>query len=135
MKVKYDSDQDITLRLTEEEHRAILSGPTQNFYALHVASGNKILLKGTSRELRIFFFLGYSLESMLSGQELDNEMGTISIPNPMRSEDMFPWIINLSQKGIEHYKKGWPYGVRYEGSHKLFIFKGDDTENALARKT
>lgn len=136
MKVRYDEAQDITLFLTEQEERILLSGPTKHFMDLmHKEQGEldekgmpTIVLRGFSKELKSIFYLGYSQEKIgqyidckfIESSELDAMMGSIVIPEIEGD----PWSINLSVSGIEHYKRGWPHGVRYDGEHKLFIIRG-----------
>ena len=126
MEVKYDSSNDITLVLEDEEVNALQRGPTKYFYELNTPSEAKnqderyyILLKGLCRELGVFFFLGYSDDSEGSFEDaMDMEgFGRISIPDTKE----YPWCINLSQRGYEHFQNGWSNGVRYDGSNKLFI--------------
>jgi len=114
MEVKYDSSNDITLVLEDEEVNALQRGPTKYFYERYY-----ILLKGLCRELGVFFFLGYSDDSEGSFEDaMDMEgFGRISIPDTKE----YPWCINLSQRGYEHFQNGWSNGVRYDGSNKLFI--------------
>lgn len=126
MEVKYDSSQDITLILEDEEVKALQRGPAEHFYKVHTSSEGKnqdgryyILLKGLCRELGVFFFLGYSDDPDRSFENaMDMEgFGRISIPDTKE----YPWLINLSQEGYEHFQRGWPNGIRYDGSSKLFI--------------
>ena len=128
MEVRYDESQDITLRLKREEERIILNGPTNHFFDIHMSSkqiGPKtnnyyMLLRGLCNELQAFFFLGYSKDIgkiFRAADILDKGLGKIIIPKQIGDS----WKINLSLGGIEHYKGGWPFGIRYPGGSKLFI--------------
>ncbi|MDD5192127.1 MAG: hypothetical protein PHH54_00880 [Candidatus Nanoarchaeia archaeon] len=128
MQVKYDNDQDITLFLTAEESNALEKGPTKHFADIHNSSKNLdkdgkgyILLRGTCMELRTYFFLGYGKDPggfFKNASDMEG-LGKILIPESENSS----WYINLSEKGFEHFQKGWPHGIRYNGSNKLFIKK------------
>lgn len=126
MEVKYDSSQDITLILENEEVEALAKGPTEYFSEIHTTSKPKgkeercyILLRGLCKELGVYFFLGYSrdLEGIFEDVTDMEGFGKILIPDT----EEFPWYINLSQEGYEHFQRGWPNGIRYDGSNKLFI--------------
>jgi len=123
MKVRYDEGRDLTLTLTDEENEMLFSGPTMFFDDMHVGSEelvdgrHYILLRGIIRGLGEYVFLGCSKEVL--GGASDFGMGKIVIP------DGGTWLINLNDEGLRHYKDGWESGVRYDGSHKLFI-KGVD---------
>ncbi len=133
MEVKLNKSQDITLKLTDEEAGRLLNGPTNYFGEMHVCSNKLnnhgrfyILLKGLCEELNTYFYLGYSrdLDEIFSCSadsrlfEIEG-MGKILIPEFPAT----PFRINLSDKGITHFREGWPHGIRYDSSSKLFIFK------------
>lgn len=130
MKIRYDEAQDLTLLLTEEEEEALLKGPTEHFCEMHQSSErlaedglHYILLRGLCRELGAYVYLGYSRDKdniFREALSMDGH-GKILIPDPNYSE--LPWDINLSEKGIQHYRKGWEFGIRYDEEHKLFIRK------------
>lgn len=128
MIVKYDQSQDITLKLTKEETVAILNGPTNNFFDIHITSkevdpitnNHYILLRDICDELQAHFFLGYSIDQakmFRTAKTLDSGFGKIILPEQIGDS----WKINLSRESIEHFKRGWPYGIRYPGGSKLFI--------------
>ncbi len=134
MIIQYNQSQDITLKLIEEEKVAILNGPTNNFFDIHTTSKKVdpitnqyyLLLRGICDELQAHFFLGYSIDKekiFRTADTLDGEFGKIILPKQIGDS----WKINLSRKSIEHFKRGWPYGIRYPGGSKLFI----KTKNAM----
>ncbi len=112
MEVRYDSDQDLTLTLTREEEKDLTSRLTEEFH--------ETFIRGTSSVLGVYVYLAHSMDSsgiLKNSRDLDG-MGRIVIPEPGTPD---PWLINLSDKGIEHLRNGWNYGVRYNGSNKLFV--------------
>jgi len=113
MDVRYDSCQDITLILTEEEKIILTEKFTAEFYE------NPI--RGSSSALQANIYLAHSMDNsgiFKNSNNLDGR-GRILIPNPDLRAD--PWLINLSDEGIRHLRNGWNYGIRYNGSNKLFI--------------
>jgi len=133
MKIKYDGSQDITLGLTSEEAKVLreLENPTTNFYDLHNASEKPdsqgriyILFKGICRELESPFFLGFTENFRAIAQGDIRNMdgfGEIVIP-ALETGD--PWMINLSREGRDLFRRGWPSGLRYNSSSKLFVRGG-----------
>lgn len=113
MEVRYDSGQDLTLILSREEKRDLTEKLTGEF---HEAS-----IKGVSHDLKAYLYLAYSRDNsgiFKNSRNLDGKMGKIAIPKPGTPD---AWLINLSDEGIRHLRSGWNYGVRYNGSSKLFI--------------
>ena len=134
MKARYDSSQDITLILSEEERDVLFLAPTSNFFDIHVSSERTdltnrhyLLLTTMCEELASKIFLGYTLNEedlFRNALKIENGFGKINIPE----EAGIPWIINLSREGIEFARKGWSHGARYNGNSKLFIFKKNPQE-------
>lgn len=132
MRFEYDQSQDITLILTNEEQEKLFQGPTKNFSDIHISSqtidkktkNHYILLKGLGLDLQTYLFLGYSSdkEHIFDNAHKIENIGRMIIPAGENSGE--PWLINLSQEGIEYLRKGWLAGQRYNGSSKLFI-KGE----------
>ncbi len=118
MEVRYDSDQDLTLILAKEEEILLIREQTGDFF------NNP--LKGVCKTLEAYVFLAYSLDksniltsNILTSAKNMEGLGKILIPDPaLRGH---PWLINLSDEGIKHLRSGWDYGIRYNGSNKLFI--------------
>ena len=46
-------------------------------------------------------------------------MGRIIIP--LNDDKESPWLIGLSEEGLNYLKNGWPEGINYNDSSKLFI--------------
>ena len=125
MRVRLDTAQDITIKLTEEEVQALLKGPTDSFHEMHNSSEQPdengsyyILLRGICHELEACVFLGYSKDNIFQNALSLDVYGRIIMPELVGC----PWRINLSELGIEHFRRGWSHGIRYDGEHKLFIF-------------
>ncbi len=138
MEVRYDPSQDITLILTAEESSILRTAHPTNYYSdIHVSSTkvdpathkHYLRFKGLCKGLCAYFLLGYSKDNkgiFENASELDNDIGKILIPDP--NEKGSSWMINLSIEGLNYLKRGWPYGVRYNGSNKLFVI---GTQNAM----
>ena len=117
MKVRYDSSQDITLRLTKEEEKDLTEKLTEEFH--------DTFIRGVSHDLQAYVYLAHSRDNsgiLKNSRDLDGRTGRILIPEPGTPD---AWLINLSDEGIRHLRSGWNYGVRYNGSSKLFIMVED----------
>lgn len=129
MEVRYDKCRDITLKLREEEIKKLLSGPTEYFFDMHNPKNidpktgeDHSLLTGISKESKTKFFLGYCSDKgglFENAVRIDNNFGKILIPDA--SELKWPWLINLSEQGVEYFKIGWPMGILYKENSKLII--------------
>jgi hypothetical protein len=118
MNVRYNSVLDLTLTLRWDERVWLLDRKTRHF---HDHS-----LRGVVPELDAYLFLAHSFDDghlLANAEEIGNNLGRILIPSADLPKS--PWLINLSDKGVKFLENEWPYGVRYDGSHKLFIFGGE----------
>ena len=136
MEIKYDQSHNLTLFLSREEDKMLidLQRPTRYFEDIHILPDEiepgtieiEIPFKGVSYKLKTHIYLGYShdKEKIFKDANRLKRLGKISISSP--------WEINLSKRGIQYYKEGWPQGIMYNKTNKLFI-KGP--KNAMDRKT
>ncbi|MFH1310973.1 MAG: hypothetical protein ABIH65_01050 [Nanoarchaeota archaeon] len=115
MKVIYDSAQDLTLMINKIDKILLLKEKTRNFFDLS--------LKGFSKTLEAYVFLAYTLDEArvlyIENSRAIENMGRIVIPEP--DNKGLPWLIGLSDEGKAFLEDGWNYGIRYNGSNKLFI--------------
>ena len=120
LQVVYDQAQDLTLVLNKVDKILLLSEKTKCFY--------DCALRGFCKTLEANVFLAYTSDtdgiiyftenSYAISRDLEG-MGRIVIPNPENRGS--PWLIGLSDNGKDFLGRGWPFGIRYNGSNKLFI--------------
>ncbi|MDD5700139.1 MAG: hypothetical protein PHH00_03020 [Candidatus Nanoarchaeia archaeon] len=113
MNVIYDRSQDLTLTLSKEEKRLLVQRKTRDFY------DNP--LRGICPELEAYVYLAYSFDEghCLANAEDIEGLGRIHVPHA--DFPKYPWLVNLSGRGVRFLEQGWNHGVRYNGSNKLFI--------------
>ena len=120
LQVIYNQARDLTLILNRVDKILLTKEKTINFLDL--------ALRGFCRALEAYVFLAYSRDisgvlyiprnSSSTANDLER-MGRIVIPGPEDKGN--PWLIGLSNEGVKFLEDGWPYGIRYNGSNKLFI--------------
>ena len=116
MEVRINRGRDITLLLTLQEHERLLElqAPTDLFYRQYIEG----CLKGEG-----FYQLGFTEDKNGTFRNASDMEGFGKILLPELPGDAV--LINLSKKGVDHYKQGWPVSVNYKGSHKLLILGGE----------
>ncbi len=108
MHAKFDSSQDITLRISKSEFLEITKERTEYFY--------EKVIRATSLEAEANFFLGFSENFFDGAKQLDSKI-QLMLPN----EKADPYLVNLLPEGVYYLRLHSEYVSRYAGGSKLFI--------------